>query len=89
MKEIHQESSFAKDLKIIKKRKYPIIKMEEVLKLLICGEKLPLKHKDHALSGNWKGFRECHISDNWLLVYRLTESKIILIATGTHDDLFK
>lgn len=86
---IRQETSFLKGLKVIKKRRYPIVKMEEVLSLLMQGEILPGKYKDHALVGNFKGLRECHIQSDWLLIYQLTETDVVLIATGTHDDLFK
>lgn len=89
MKELRQESSFLKYLKVIKKRKYTIEKMETVLSFLLQGAMLPGKYKDHALSGSFKGCRECHIEDNWLLIYILTEEAVILVATGTHDDLFK
>lgn len=89
MKLLQQEVSFIKDLKVIKKRKYPIDKMETLLTLLTQEDNLPGKYKDHALSGNFKGLRECHITDNWLLIYRITEREVILIATGTHDYLFK
>ncbi len=89
MKVLRQEESFKKDLKAIKKRKYPIDKMEIILSLLIKGDSLPGKYKDHALIGNWKNYRECHIRPNWLLIYRESETEIILVATGTHDELFK
>lgn len=54
------------------------------------GEVLPAKNKDHQLSGSWQGFRECHIEPDWLLIYRLDNSELILFATstGSHSDLF-
>ena len=89
MKELRQERSFLKCLKVIKKRKYAIEKMETALSFLLQGTVLPGKYKDHALSGSFKGCRECHIEDNWLLIYILTDDAVVLVATGTHDDLFK
>jgi len=57
---------------------------------LSIGESLPDKNKDHALSGGWAGFQECHIQPDWLLVYRVYEEVLILTLTrtGTHSDLF-
>ena len=49
---------------------------------------LALRYQDHALSGDMKGFRECHIRPDWLLVYRLEPDKLVLVRTGTHADLF-
>ena len=62
---------------------------QTVLELLAKEEVLPAKYKDHSLSGKWKGHRECHIEPDWLLIYQTTEDELILIATGSHDDLFK
>jgi mRNA interferase YafQ len=61
-----------------------------VIKKLAAGEKLPEKNKDHALIGNYVGFRECHISSDWLLIYRIEDNTLILYLsrTGTHSDLF-
>ena len=57
---------------------------------LARGEKLDPKHNDHSLSGNWAGFRECHIQPNWLLIYRIENDVLVLTLsrTGTHSDLF-
>lgn len=89
MKVLRQETSFLKCLKRIKKRRYAIDKMDAVLSLLIQSQSLPGKYKDHALSGDFKGCRECHIEDNWLLIYMVTDDAVVLVATGSHDDLFK
>lgn len=89
MKVLRQESSFLKCLKRVKKRRYVIENMDTVLSFLVQGITLPGKYKDHALSGSFKGCRECHIEDNWLLIYMATDDAIVLIATGSHDDLFK
>jgi mRNA interferase YafQ len=65
-------------------------KLVEVLSILACGEVLPAKFKDHQLSGRLKDFRECHIENDWLLMYQIFENQLILsaTATGTHADLF-
>lgn len=54
------------------------------------GETLPIINKDHALSGNWTGYRECHIQPDWLLIYKYNNNDLILTLarTGTHSDLF-
>ena len=64
--------------------------IEEVIETLSKGEPLPPKNKDHALQGKWKGYRECHIEPDWLLVYKIIEDKLILllIHTDSHSELF-
>ena len=62
----------------------------KVIDILVANEPLPDKYHDHNLSGNYKGFRECHINPDWLLIYR-TDNDVLtltLIRTGTHSDLF-
>lgn len=83
-------SKFRKDYKLVKKRGYPIKILEEVLDKLLAGEPLDEKFRDHALVGNYIGFRECHIQPDWLLIYSTENDKLILTAsrTGTHADLF-
>ena len=63
--------------------------LETVVELLLDGQTLPEKYRDHQLTGNWKGYREFHIEPDWLLVYKIYESKLILslVRTGTHSDL--
>lgn len=57
---------------------------------IVCQETLESKYRDHALSGSYKGFRECHIQPDWLLIYAVKDDKLILVAsrTRTHADLF-
>ena len=89
--EIKRSSRFKRDYKRIKKRGYDLNLLESVIKLLAKGEVLPAEYKDHALIGDLKGFRECHILPDWLLVYRVNESILILTLTrtGTHSDLLE
>lgn len=86
---IKYEKSFKKDYKRVKKRGYNIQLLENVLELLARQESLPPKYKDHALTGDYKGFRECHITPDWLLVYKIHDEELILVLTrtGTHSDL--
>lgn len=86
---LYLTNSFKRDYKKIVKRGYDIKLLETVVDILLTGEALPEKNKDHALSGNWKGYRECHILPDWLLVYEVIEDRLILslTATGSHSDL--
>jgi mRNA interferase YafQ len=83
-------NSFKKDYKRIVKRGYDIALLENVIRMLADGETLPAKYRDHTLTGNYSGFRECHITPDWLLIYEVRESELILVLsrTGTHSDLF-
>ncbi len=83
-------SSFKKDYKKIVKRGYDTALLNDTVELLLKGEKLPEKYKDHALSGNWQGYRECHVAPDWLLIYEIINDRLILslTGTGTHSDLF-
>ncbi len=80
---------FLKDLKLAKKRGHDIDKLEAVVDLLQAQKPLPLRNRDHNLSGDWNHHRECHIQPDWLLIYRLDAQFLILERTGTHADLFE
>jgi mRNA interferase YafQ len=80
---------FEKDVKRMRKRGKDVQQLKGVLSSLIAEEPLAERHRDHALIGNYKGRRECHIEPNWLLVYKLAGNEIIFERTGTHSDLFK
>ena len=88
--EILATRRFKKDLKAIMKRGYNIQPLQDVVSLLTADSPLPEKNKDHALSGNWTGHRECHITPDWLLVYKIDNDILVLTLTrtGTHSDLF-
>ena len=79
-----------KDLKRAKKRGCDMLLIEEIIVKLSNGEKLDEKHKDHSLTGNYTGRRECHIAPDWLLIYQIIETNLILVLTrtGSHSDLF-
>ena len=83
-------TQFKKDFKLAMKRSMKIELLEEVIAMLAMGETLPDKHKDHALTGNWVGHRECHNLPDWLLIYRIEDEVLVLTLarTGTHSDLF-
>lgn len=76
-------TKFQKDLKRVQKRGYNIDLLTEVIKKLAYGEPLPAANKDHALSGNYAGCRECHVTPDWLLVYEIVQTDVILYLTRT------
>ncbi len=90
-KQVILTTQFKKDYKNSIKRGLPIEELDAVIKILALDDHLPDKYKDHELSGNWKGFRECHILPNWLLIYKISNNNLILTLsrTGTHSDLFR
>ncbi len=80
---------FEKDWKRLQKRKKSKNKLKTVLSMLINGEPLPPRCREHKLVGNYKDRHECHIEPDWLLIYKITEEDIIFERTGSHSDLFK
>ncbi len=88
--EIVTSNQFRKDLKLAAKRGYDINKIKNVIEKLANGETLEAKYRDHLLTGDYGGFRECHIQPDWLLVYQIDNGQLVLFLarTGTHSDLF-
>ena len=87
---IRPTTRFQKDLKRVQKRGYNLSLLTVILKKLADGEALPEKNRDHSLSGDYSGCRECHIAPDWLLIYEIADDELILYLTrtGTHSDLF-
>lgn len=83
-------TKFKRDYKLAIKRGRNIQLLEDVVAALAQGIALPEKYKDHALTGNFVGYRECHIQPDWLLLYRLEDDVLVLTLsrTGSHSDLF-
>lgn len=83
-------SQFKKDYKLAMKRHLNIDLLDDIIRALSRGETLPEKNRDHALTGDWSGHRECHILPDWLLIYRIEDDILVLTLarTGTHSDLF-
>ena len=88
--EIVPSNQFKKDLKLAQKRGYDLNKIKKVINSLANGEELEAKYRDHLLTGDYIGYRECHIQPDWLLVYRTDGEQLLLllVRTGTHSDLF-
>ena len=88
--EIKNTTQFKKDYTLARRRGLNMDLLKDVVTRLANGEPLDPRHKDHPLSGEWSGHRECHIQPDWLLIYRY-ENDILVLAltrTGTHSDLF-
>jgi mRNA interferase YafQ len=88
MKTISRTSQFKRDVKRMQRQGRDLEKLKRVLESLIKGERLAREYRDHVLVGQYKGTRECHLEPDWLLIYELAESEIVLIRTGSHSDLF-
>lgn len=81
---------FKKDYRQAIKRHLDISLLDNIIRALSGGEILPAKNKDHALTGEWAGYRECHVQPDWLLVYCIEDDVLVLTLTrtGTHSDIF-
>ncbi len=81
---------FRKDYKLMEKRNLEISLLDEIIAKLAQGTPLPASNRDHELTGNYAGHRECHIQPDWLLIYRIESDVLVLTLTrtGTHSDLF-
>ena len=79
---------FRRDVKLAEKRGKDMTKLRLVLQLLINGEPLPARLRDHPLKGVWKNYRDLHIEPDWLLIYRADDYAVTFERTGTHADLF-
>ena len=90
MLSIVPSNRFRKDLKLAIRRGYNIELLGEVVNQIAAGKILDEKYRDHLLTGDYGGLRECHITPDWLLVYQVRERELILFLsrTGTHSDLF-
>lgn len=88
MLDIRYSTRFKKDFKICVKRNYKMHLLQRAIDILRIPDTLPVQNRDHALSGNYAGYRECHIESDWLLIYKQEENELLLYRTGTHSDLF-
>lgn len=81
---------FRKDYKLAIRRGLKITLLDAVIETLASGGALPEKNRDHALSGDYEGYRECHIASDWLLIYCIEDDVLVLVLarTGSHSDLF-
>lgn len=86
---IRQSTRFRRDVKRLKRQGVDLAKLQTVIRELVAQAPLADAYRDHALIGNWKGFRECHIQPDWLLIYRVEDNELQLARTGSQADLFK
>ena len=88
--QIEVTHQYLRDLKLARKRNLDEAKLNKVIATLAWGGTLPSSNKDHVLTGNYKGYRECHVAPNWLLIYSRSDVLRIvkLVRTGSHSDLF-
>ena len=89
MRTIRRTSQFRKDVQSMAKRGKEFGEFKGVFRKRAAGKTLKTEYRDHVLVGQFKGTRECHIEQDWLLIYELAESELILVRTGTHSDLFR
>lgn len=89
MLKISRTTKFKKDVKrIIKSGQKDTEKLKKVITMLVNEKSLPKQYKNHLLKGNWSNYLECHIEPNWLLIYKISESTLLLARTGSHSELF-
>lgn len=88
--DIQFTTQFKKDVKAAKKQGKDLEKLYGIIEKLANGEPLELKYRDHFLTGNYKGCRECHIDPDWLLIYEIIDDVLVLMLnrTGSHSQLF-
>jgi len=85
---IRQSTIFRRDVKRLRRQGVDLSKLETVIMALVAQEPLDDRYRDHALVGNWQGFRECHIQPDWLFIYRIESDELQLARTGSHAALF-
>ena len=88
--EVKYTNQFKKDLKLARKQGKDDTKLFDVVEILARGGELAPRYRDHALTGNYRGCRECHIEPDWLLIYEIFNEVLVLVLnrTGSHSELF-
>lgn len=79
---------FRKDLKKAKKQGKDLAKLQRVMNMLAGQKPLAAKYRDHPLTGKLKGYRDCHVEPDWVLIYRIKNPEIRFERIGTHSELF-
>ena len=85
---IRQSTTFKRDIKRLQRQRVDLSKLTAVITTLADENPLESHYRDHALVGNWKGYRECHIQPDWLLIYRVENDELQLARSGSHANLF-
>lgn len=89
VKSVTQTKQFNRELKKCKKRGYNLDELDNIVLILMQGKKLSKDKHNHKLRGKYKGYCECHIAPDWLLIYKINDEQLLLARTGTHSDLFE
>lgn len=88
MRTLAYSGQFKRDIKRAGKRGKDMGKFKALARLILAGEPLPPRYKDHPLKGVWQGFRDVHIEPDWVLIYKPVGDVVRFERTGTHTDLF-
>ncbi len=86
--QLRQSTQFKRDIKRLTRQGADLTKLEAVVIRLVAELPLEERHRDHALAGNWRGYRDCHIEPDWLLIYHVIDDELQLTRTGSHAELF-
>ena len=86
---VRYPTRFRRDFKVCVKRRYDMELLQRAIDILRIPDQLPPKNRDHDLTGDYAGHRECHLSPDWLLIYKQSGEELLLYRTGTHSDLFR
>lgn len=87
-RQVRQSTQFKRDIKRLTRQGADLAKLETVVIHLVGERPLAERHRDYALTGNWRGYRDCHIEPDWLLLYRIVGDELQLTRTGSHAELF-
>ena len=87
-RELFITTAFERDLRRVKRQGKDLDKLEAIVDHLQAGKSLPSRCRVHPLRGQWEGHWDCHVEPDWLLLYKLAPSKLVLVRTGSHSDLF-
>jgi len=79
-------NQFKKDLKLLEKRRYDLDDIYDIIVKIIWEEPLPERCREHGLSGGYSGFTECHVKNDWIMIYYFCEEGVVFARTGTHSD---
>ncbi len=90
MHRLEETNQFKRDMKLCLKQGKDMAKLKAVTHLLLEGKPLPPRNRDHALVGDWKGHRDCHLAPDWVLIYHVDETKKVItyIRMGSHAEIF-
>ncbi|MGC2061535.1 MAG: type II toxin-antitoxin system YafQ family toxin [Thermodesulfovibrionales bacterium] len=90
MLQLRTTKQFERDFRLLEKQGKDLGKLKRITRRLVNEEPLEIRHHDHPLTGDWQGFRDCHIEPDWLLLYRVDKNsgEIVFVRTGSHSALF-